>query len=84
MVYELVDRESGSLLGEYADQDAALVAVLVTIKYSGEEAAETLLLAVDDPTGTTAGGLIAQGADLVRMARDRWQLEHPAAATAAD
>jgi hypothetical protein len=71
MLYELLDLDSCNLVGTYADEDAALLAVLATIQYSGKEAAETLSLASVDPTGATAGELIAQRSDLVNIARSR-------------
>jgi hypothetical protein len=72
MTYELVDLESCNVVGTYPNQDVALIAVLETIKRSGEEAAATLSLGVDDPTGQTDGELIAQGRELIALARTKY------------
>jgi len=80
MTYELVDLDSRNLVGTYANQDVALLAVLETISRSGEEAASTLSLGVDDPTGHTDGHLIAQGRDLINLARRHVLTSSPAAA----
>lgn len=80
MNYELVDLDSRNLVGTYANQDVALLVVLETISRSGEEAACTLSLGVDDPTGQTDGRLIAQGLDLVNLARNHVRAPSPAAA----
>ena len=80
MTYELVDLDSRSLVGTYANLDIALLVVLETIRRSGEEAACTLSLGVDDPTGQTHGRLIAQGLDLVRLARGHALARSPVAA----
>jgi len=69
MTYELVDLDSRNLVGTYPNQDVALLAVLETIKRSGEEAACTLSLGIDDPSGQTDGQLIAQGHELIALAR---------------
>ncbi len=78
MTYELVDLDSRNLVGTYPDQDVALLAVLETIKRSGEDAASTLSLGVDDPSGQTDGQLIAQGHDLISRARARFSIDMPA------
>ncbi len=80
MTYELVDLDSRNLVGTYPNQDVALLVVLDTIRRSGAEAASTLSLGVDDPTGQTDGRLIAQGRDLIDLARDRFPAPSPAAA----
>jgi hypothetical protein len=69
MTYELVDVDSLNLVGTYPSQDVALLAVLETIRRSGEDAACTLALGVDDPSGQTDGKLIAQGHELIQLAR---------------
>jgi len=77
-MYEVVDLESFNVVGTYPDLDEALLMVLVTIKRSGEEAALTLSLGIDDPTGQTVGQLVAQGPELVAMARARYLSSAPA------
>jgi hypothetical protein len=79
VTYELVDMVSFNLVGSYPNQDVVLLAVLETARVSGEHAAETLSLATDDPASETGGELIAQGPELVRKARVRWQSEQPTA-----
>jgi hypothetical protein len=80
MTYELVDLDGRNLVGTYANQDVALLVVLETIRRSGEEAACTLSLGVDDPTGQTDGRVIAQGLDLINLARGHVLTPSPAAA----
>ena len=76
MASELIDLYSYNLVGTYPDQDIALLAVLDAATHDGEESAAALSLATDGPTGQ----LIAQGPELVRMARSRWLTQHPALA----
>jgi hypothetical protein len=68
-MYELIDLDSRNLVGTHPSQDVALLTVLETIRRSGEDAACTLSLGVDDPSGQTDGQLIAQGRELIQLAR---------------
>jgi hypothetical protein len=68
-MYELMERTTGSLVGTYPSEESALLAVLETINFSGEQAIATIALGVDDPSGVTDGQLIAEGPALVEMAR---------------
>lgn len=79
-MYEVVDLESFNVAGRYPNQDVALLMVLETIKHSGDEAALTLSLGIDDPTGQTDGELIAQGPELIALARARYLFSAPALA----
>jgi hypothetical protein len=72
-IYELVEASTGSLVGTYVDEEQALAAVAATATRSGVEAALTLALGVDDPTGKTDGTLIAKGQDLLTRARRRFE-----------
>lgn len=80
MTYELIDLDSYNLVGSYPSKDVALLAVLETADRNGDADAASLSLAGYNATG--AGELIAQGLELVRMARARWQTTNPAAAVA--
>ncbi len=80
MTYELVDRDSFNLVGSYDDQDVALLAVLETANRNGDDDAAELSLAAYDDSGK--GTLIAQGYDLVHIARARWQAGYHVAAAA--
>jgi hypothetical protein len=82
-MYELVELSSGNVVGMYADRDLALLMVLETVQRGGEQAAASLALGRDDSSGATDGELIARGADLVKMARDRWLAKAPHSAAVA-
>jgi hypothetical protein len=66
MAYELWDSESGNLVGRYATEDEALVAVRETVALYGPDAAGSLLLGVEDPDRRSKA--IARGPALVELA----------------
>lgn len=71
MAFELMELSTGNLVGVYSTQEAALRDVAEAIEHGGVEAVATLALAMDDPTGSTGGTVIAEGAalaDLVQRA----------------
>jgi hypothetical protein len=68
MAFELTEMSTGNLVGVYSTQEAALIHVAEAIQHGGAEAVATLALAVDDPTGSTPGSVIAEGAALADLA----------------
>jgi hypothetical protein len=71
MAFELMDLSTGNLIGVYSTQEAALRDVAEAIEHGGAEAVATLALAMDDPTGSAGGTVIAESAalaDLVQRA----------------
>jgi hypothetical protein len=67
MAYELWDYESGNLVGRYATQDEALLAVLETVALYGQEAANSLLVGFERKGRHPE--TIAQGQLLIEQAR---------------
>jgi hypothetical protein len=66
--YELMDLTTGNFAGIYESEAAALRDVAAHVARFGEDAADGLALGYNDfPDG--AGRLIAEGADLVALAR---------------
>lgn len=66
MAYELMELSTGNLVGIYPSEASALADVLESIESAGEDAVETLALGYVE---AGASRLIAQGPDLVHLAR---------------
>ena len=66
MAYELWDRETANLVGDYPSQGAALAKVRQTMDQYGRRAVESLALAFEDEDGKTRP--IAAGVTLVELA----------------
>lgn len=80
MTYELIDLESFNVVGSYSDADDALLAVVEAADVNGEDDAALLSLAAYNDSGNVE--LIAKGADLLQLARDRLHAAHSTAAIA--
>ncbi len=68
MTYELWDRSSRNLLGEFATPEAAYELVREIVEDEGRSSAMSLVLSVDDDAGRTSR--VAAGGDLVDLAMD--------------
>lgn len=68
MTYELWDRSSRNLLGEFATPEAAYELVREIVEDEGRSSAMSLVLSVDDDAGRTFP--VAAGGDLVDLAMD--------------
>ncbi len=66
--YELWDVPSRNLIGAYHSKRDALAAVQTFIADDGEESIRGVALVRTEPNGH--GGVVAEDADLVRMARE--------------
>ena len=73
MTYELWDRSSRNLLGEFATSEDALGLVREIVEDEGRASAQSLVLSVEDDAGRTER--VAAGDDLVDLATQaspRW------------
>ena len=78
MFYELIDVESGNLVGTYDSEDEALSIVRRGVHLNGSGFVDTLALGYEDDDGE--GAQIAAGADLLARAlkTDQGRLSRPA------
>ena len=78
MFYELIDVESGNLIGTYDSEDEALSIVRRGVHLNGSGFVDTLALGFEDDDGE--GAQIAAGADLLARAlkTDQGPLSRPA------
>jgi hypothetical protein len=75
--YELMDLVSGNFAGVYETEEEALRDVAATVRRFGPDALEGVALGFDDFPGGT-GRVIADGAELVRLALAACPLDAPA------
>ncbi len=71
MAYELWDRESANIVGEYDTEDAALAFVRRMIAAHGADVVLPWALAYEDDNGEGETHSIAAGAELFKAARRR-------------
>lgn len=78
MFYELIDVESGNLIGTYDSEDEALSIVRRAVQLNGSGFVDTLALGYEDDDGE--GAQIAAGAELLARAlkSDQGYLSRPA------